>query len=69
MKKIIKYGLMWITTIIITLIFLKLANGIGGYWINVSWAMAVWFGIETVLFLQIIEEWKEERKKNPVGAV
>lgn len=57
---------MWVVTTIITLIFLKLANDVGGYWINVSWAMAVWFGIETILFMQIIEEWKEEKKtKNP----
>jgi len=57
---------MWIVVTIITLVFLKLANDVGSYWINVSWATAVWFGIETVLLFQILDEWKEERKKKPL---
>lgn len=61
MKKIVKYGLMWIVVTIVTVVFLKLANDVGGCWINISWATAILFGIETVLFFQIIEEWKIQR--------
>ena len=63
MKKIVKYGLMWIVATIIAFISIKLANDIGNYWINVSWAIAIWFGIETILFYQLIEEWKENKIK------
>lgn len=62
-KRLIMYGLMWITATIISLVFLKLANTLGEPWINVSWAMGVWWGMKTILFLDLIEEYKEERKK------
>ena len=62
MKKIIKYGLMWVIVTIITLAFLKLANDVGSYWINVSWATAIWFGIETTLLFEIIKEYSESKK-------
>jgi len=63
MKKIIKIGLMWVVAVIMSLCFLKLADEIGKPWINVSWAVAVWFGIETVLFWNVIEEWKKDKLK------
>lgn len=64
MKKIIKYGLMWIVATIISLAFLKLANDVGSYWINVSWATAVWFGMETSLLFEIIRAYNETKKHN-----
>jgi len=63
MKKIIKHGLMYVASIFITLSFLKLANDAGSIWINIAWAYGVLFGIETVLFMQIIEEWKKKESK------
>ena len=61
MKKIIKYGLMWITTLVLSLVFLKLANDVSSFWINISWAAGVWFGIETILYHQVIDEWKKNK--------
>jgi len=55
-KKLLVYALMWITATIITFATLKLANTIGEPWINVSWAMGVWFGMETILFSDIIKD-------------
>ncbi len=61
--KIVKFGLIWIAATVIALVFLKLANELGSYWINASWATGVWFGIETILFLNILEEHKENKQK------
>ena len=55
------YTIMWILITLVALIMLKLANDIGSYWINVSWATGVWFGIETILFLDIIKRWKKRK--------
>lgn len=65
MKKIIKYLLMWSIVLLITLSFLKLAIETQmGAWIKVAWATSFWFGVQTILLFQILDEWKEERKKN-----
>ena len=61
MKKIIKYSLMWITTLVFSLVFLKLANDVSSFWINISWVTGVWFGIETILYHQVIDEWKKNK--------
>lgn len=63
MKKIIKYGLMWIVAAALSLVFVQLANDIGGSWINLSWVMGVWFGIETILMWELIQEYKLEHSK------
>ena len=62
LNRILKYGIGWIIIVISSLIFLKLANDVGSIWINVSWAFGVLFGIESVLYLRIIEEYKKEKK-------
>jgi hypothetical protein len=59
MKKMVTYSLMWFVATILSLIFLKFANDVGSYWINVSWAFGVWFGFVTVSYLEIIKDWKK----------
>ena len=56
-----RFGLMYIFVVIVSLVSLKLANDIGGYWINVAWVIGVWFGIETILFLDWIKEYKKAK--------
>ena len=58
-KLLIKYSLMFVFVTVMSLLFLKLANDYGGYWINVSWAMGVFFGIEFILFMGLIKEYKK----------
>ena len=62
-KKMIGYLMLYLIGCIIALLLLKVANDIGSYWINVSWAFAVWYGIESICLFDLIKEWKIERKK------
>lgn len=63
MEPIVKQSVMFIITLVLALVFLRMANDYGSYWINVSWAVAVLFGIETTLYLNIIQEWKKSKEK------
>lgn len=54
---------MWIVAATLSLIFLQLANDVGGSWINLSWGIGIWFGIETVLMWELCKEYKLEKKK------
>lgn len=64
MKKINKYGIMYFISTIVTLIFLKLANDRGSYWINVAWCLGVLWGMQTVHFYDLIEIQKIWKKKD-----
>jgi TRAP-type uncharacterized transport system fused permease subunit len=57
-RPLIKCSIMLIIAIMISLVFLWLANNKGSYWINASWAAAVWLGMEIVLFFEMIKERK-----------
>ena len=62
MKKIIRYGIMYIIVIVVTIMCLDLANDYGSYWINIAWVTGIWYGIETMLLYQIVLEWKNKKR-------
>lgn len=61
MKKITRFGIYFIISTVCTLYMLKLANDVGGLWINISWAFGVMWGLEVVGFWEAIQEHNEQK--------
>ena len=59
-KLFVKHTAMFVIVVIIALVFLKLANE-DSFWINVAWVTGVWFGMETVLFLDWVKEYQKAK--------
>jgi hypothetical protein len=57
------YGIMFTFICSIQLLVLYIANEYQGIWINIAWVSGFSFGIKTILFLDLIKEWKNKEEK------